>query len=509
MNKLSIIKNEKFAAITPKFVELRNYDWIFYGEDNLFPNKLIDLANKSALNNAIIMSKIDNVCGNGFMTDELDSKTLAFINKPNSKETLEELFRKAVYDYVIFGGFCLNIIWSRDRKSIAEIYHVDFSKIRSGKSNINGKVYTYWYSNNWAQYRKKEFEPRGIDAFDLDNRTPSQLLYVTQYRPGLEYYPLPSYMGALGYIETDCEISNFHLSHIKNGMTPGMMITFNNGIPTDEEQSIIEQKIRNRYEGTDNAGKMILNFAADSTKAPSVTTLTPAQLDKQFIQLQETVLQNILTGHQVVSPLLVGIPTPGSLSNASEMLNAYQLYNNTVIEPLKNVVLGTFDKICDINGLQRLDISTAAPIEFSFSESVLAQILSRNELREKIGYDPIEPTLSAVQQKMLNKINKEKFFSPKYITADSDLSKLKEKDLDNYYIWVEDDEDACPACKAHADRGPMKLRDWFKTALPGISNGENFGVATTDYETDPYGTFCEDGCRCRLVKITQGTNEIK
>lgn len=499
MNKISVVKNEKFAAITPKFVELRNYDWIFYGEDNLFPNKLIDLANKSALNNAIIMSKIDNVCGNGFMTDDLDPKTLAFVEHPNPNESLDQLFRKIVYDYVIFGGFCLNVIWSRDRKSIAEIYHVDFSKLRSGKANYNGRVYTYWYSKNWAQYRKKEFEPQGIAAFDTEKRDASQLLYVMQYRPGVEYYPLPSYMGALGYIEIDTEISNFHLSHIKNGMTPGMMITFNNGIPTDEEQSIIEQKIKNRYEGTDNAGKFILNFADDQTKAPTVTTLTPAQLDKQFIQLQDTVLQNILSGHQVVSPLLVGIPTPGSLSNASEMLNAFQLYNSTVINPLKEVLLGTLDKICAINGLQDLEIATAAPIEFSFSENIMAQILSHNELREKIGYEPVE--VAPVTQK--------KFFSPKYITVDSDLSKLKEKDLDNYYIWVEDDEDACPACKTWAEKGPMKLRDWFNTALPGIPNGENFGVATTNYETEPFGTYCEGGCRCRLVKITQGTENIK
>lgn len=406
---------EQFAVIMPKFIERANTDWVLYGEDNLYPNKLIDLANKSALHNAINMSKINNVVGNGFMTDNLDTKTIAFMENPNPNETFDDIFRKIVYDYVIFGGYCLNIIWSRDRKTIAEIYHIDFSRVRSGKSDERELVKTYYYSKNWAQYRKQEFAPVTFDAFGIavnnkgekyfltnkdwntDKRkelTPSQLLYVKEYRSGLEYYPLPSYIAALGYIETDSEISNFHLSHIKNGMAPSMMITFNNGIPSEEERRIIEEKIKSKYIGSDNAGKFILNYADDSTKAPTVTTLTPAQLDKQFIQLQATVLQNILSGHQVVSPLLVGIPTPGSLSNASEMLNAYQLYINTVIQPIKDILMRSVDMIFSINGLTTPEIATSSPVEFTLSENVMAQILTKDELRSLIGYEPLTPEIS-------------------------------------------------------------------------------------------------------------------
>lgn len=382
---------EQFAVIMPKFIERSNLDWILYGEDNLYPNKLIEFANKSALHNAIIMSKIDNVVGNGFMTDDLDPKTIKFLEQPNPNESFDDIFRKIAYDYIIFGGYCLNIIWSKDRKSIAEIYHIDFSRIRSGKSDEREVISTYWYSKNWAQYRKKEFEPIAMDAFNLNKRTPSQLLYVKQYRPGLEYYPLPSYMGALGYIETDCEISNFHLSHIQNGMAPSMMITFPTGIPIEEEREKIKRIIKNEYTNTNNAGNIIVNFCDDKEKTPIVETITPSQLDKQFIQLQATVLQNILTGHQVVSPLLAGIPTPGSLSNASELLIAYQLYDSTIIQPIKDILMRSVNMIFDINGLTTPEIASASPVEFSLSENAMLQVLTKDELRNMIGYEPLLP----------------------------------------------------------------------------------------------------------------------
>ena len=53
----------------------------------------------------------------------------------NGKEVISEIMRKCALDYILFGGFALNCIWSNDGKSIAEIYHVDFSRLRSGKLN--------------------------------------------------------------------------------------------------------------------------------------------------------------------------------------------------------------------------------------------------------------------------------------------------------------------------------------------------------------------------------------
>lgn len=504
MNKDNLIVVNLSQIELPVMTEVRNnVDWVKFGENNDWPLKLQDYANRSALHNAIISGKVDHICGEGLTYEKnKDKKTDNFLMYANPNETMDEVFRKLVYDYVLYGGYALNVIWSKDRKSIAEVYHIDFAKIRSGKKNEKEMVTEYYYSKDWKNYRKSENTPIVIPAFDVKSKEASQLIYYFDYRPGLDYYPLPSYVGAMSYIEIDVEISNFHLAHIKNGMSPNVMISFVNGIPTEEERKKIEKQIKEKYGTTDNAGKFILTFSDDSTRVPQVTTLTPSQLDKQFLQLQDTVLQNILSGHKVTSPMLVGIKEAGQLGGNNEILTSWELYFNNVITPMQQAVLKTMNKIGAINGTQELDINNKQPIKNSWSEGVLANILTRNELREVAGYEPIE-------EPVIPEVTTEQMFAPKFIDINSDLSTLKPTDLEKYYMWVLDDDDACPTCIEHSEQGAMKLKDWMKRALPGIPTGFSTPVGDTDYATEPFGTFCEENCRCRLVKVTDKTANIK
>jgi len=312
--------------------------YIEFGDDNLFPDFLIDIANRSALHNAIISSKVDYAFGNGLRIDEngkesANLSTRLFVSHPNEKESLDEVYRKMLYDIIMFGGCSLNVIWAKDGEHISKVYHVPFDKIRSGKRDERGNVNEYYYCDNWAQERKYGYKM--IQSLDSNNRSGSQLVYWKDYRPGTFYYPLPSYVGAINYIKVDSEISNFHLSHLLNGMAPNFIISLNNGIPSEEEQKQIKKQFVEEFTGTDNAGKFILSFSDSKDKAPDVTLLSSDNLDEQFIQLQATVLQNILAGHKVVSPLLVGIKTEGQLGGASELDNAYRIYEATVINKLR------------------------------------------------------------------------------------------------------------------------------------------------------------------------------
>ena len=381
----------------PKITEVRKGDYVNWGEDNRFPDTLIEYQRRSSLHNAIVRSKVNDICGDGFTYEgKTDKKTDAFIQMANKYESLDEIKKKVAYDLVLFGGYSLNIIWSRDGKYISEIYHIPFNYIRTGLMNERKQIDNYYYCENWKAYRN---EYKVIPAFnkELALQQPSQLLYYKSYTPGSIYYPVPSYFGAAASIETDIEIANFHLSHIKNGMMPSMMINFPNGFPTKDEMKTIERQIKDKYVGTDNAGKFIITFSDGKDLAPTVETLSPAQLDKQFIQLQEQVLQNILSGHGVVSPLLVGIPTSVGLGGTEIIQDSWQLYHNRVINPYKDEILSTINKIMNINGMKQLTINTSSPVSFNFSEAILLQILTQDEMREMIGYDPIVQQEAPIQ----------------------------------------------------------------------------------------------------------------
>lgn len=372
-----------------------NKPWVRYGVDNQFPVFLQELANKSALHNAIISSKVDYSYANGLDTKNVyneaktaDFSTLLFINHPNPYEDLNSIYRKCLYDYTLYGGFCLNVIWAKDRDNISEIYHIDFSKVRAGKKDEREQVKTYYYCEDWSNTRKYGYKE--VDAYNPNHKKGSQLLYVKEYRPGTFYYPLPSYVGALNYISIDCEISNFHLAHIINGMTPNMMISFCNGIPTEEERRRIKQQFVDEFTGSDNAGKFFVTFSEDKERVPQLTTISADNLDEQFIQLQATVLQNILSGHKVVSPMLVGIKTEGQLGGNTELETSFEIFNNTVIKPIQKEVTGALNRLLSHtlhwNGTEVVP-TDATPVSFTWSENILSQILTPDEMRERIGID--------------------------------------------------------------------------------------------------------------------------
>ena len=386
-----------FQRITlPSFEEstFSNKPYVRYGERNMFPEFLQDLANRSALHNAIISSKVDYSYASGLKIDEDNNlSTRLFFNHPNPYEDMNSIYRKCLYDYILYGAFALNIIWSQDGESICEIYHIDASKIRSGKKNERGVVDEYFYCDDWSKSAPRY---KAVKSFRIDNRQGSQLLYYKEYRPGTFYYALPSYVGALNYITIDAEISNFHLSHLLNGMSPNYMITFTNGVPSPEERTKIKNQMIGEYTGTDNAGKFIMSFVDDPTKVPNIQSLSADNLDEQFIQLSSQVLQNILSGHKVVSPMLVGIKTEGQLGGNTELESSFEIFNNTVIKPIQDSVIGQLNRVLretkGWSGNELISTSTS-PISFTWSESILQNIMTTDELRERIGLEPIESNI--------------------------------------------------------------------------------------------------------------------
>jgi len=61
---------------------------------------------------------------------------------------LTEVLRKTSTDVELFGGAFLEVIWSESGENIAEVYHVDYTKIRTNADNTQ-----FWYSENWLDKR--------------------------------------------------------------------------------------------------------------------------------------------------------------------------------------------------------------------------------------------------------------------------------------------------------------------------------------------------------------------
>ena len=305
--------------------------FVNYGDDNLFPQYLVDLYHSSATHNALSTTIAMMIFGEGFDATTLDGR-LAF-----DQWNLNDELRKACLDFKIQGGFALEVNWSIDRTTIANVSHLPFENIRSGFVNEDEKVEYYYYSKDWNDKRE---EPSEICTFDPERNIehPTQILYVKPFSPGSFYYPKPDYVGSINYIELDKEIGVYHINNMKNGMSPSFSIHFKNGIPPQEERNRIRMDIERQLSGASNAGKFIVTYSDDPDRKPDFEPFQLSDAHNQYQFLSEEVTSKIMVGHRVTSPQMFGVAVPGKLGGGGELAEASELFEKNVIAPARQVV---------------------------------------------------------------------------------------------------------------------------------------------------------------------------
>ena len=318
--------------------------FVNYGDDNLFPQYLIDLFHSSSTHNALTTTIATMVFGEGFDATTLDGR-LAF-----DQWNLNDELRKACVDFQIQGGFALEVNWSLDRTTIANVSHLPFENIRSGFVNEDEKVDYYYYSKDWSS--KKE-EVDEICTFDPERNIdhPTQILYVKPFSPGSFYYPKPCYTGSIDYIELDKEIGKYHINNIKNGMSPSFSIHFKNGIPPQEERNRIRMDIERQMSGASNAGKFIVTYSDDPERKPDFEPFQLSDAHNQYQFLSEEVTAKIMVGHRVTNPQMFGVAVPGKLGGGGELAESAELFNQNVVRPNRRIVEETVQTLLRAAGL--------------------------------------------------------------------------------------------------------------------------------------------------------------
>jgi len=404
-----MIKLFKFDQVPlPVYKEVKGKEYIYYGEKNDYPNYLLRIYNNSAKNNAIITGKVDFICGNGWTVkaeDEMQkAKAFGLIDRINTKqESLNELTKKLVTDLSIFGGYYLQVIWTKGTGEIAELYHVDYYKVRTNADNSEFYVSDNWIKNDNVNPRP-DFDT--YPAFDPNNTTGTQILYFKEYRAGANTYSLPDYRGAISYIELDISIGEYHLNTINNGMFSSKLINLNGGKVSQEEEDRIERQFKDKFSGSKNAGKFMLAFNDSKENEPSIIDLSGTELDKHFDLLNKTVQQEIFTGHKVTSPMLFGVKTEGQLGGRSEMREASELFQNTYVNAKQQALEEVINYLLKFNDIiAELEIKKTEPISFQFSEQIISTNMTQDEIREKLGLAPIEKKESQGAQDIINSLN--------------------------------------------------------------------------------------------------------
>jgi hypothetical protein len=345
---------------TPLIQESKRDNWVEFGEDNNYFQYLIDRYTYSATNNAIINNISRLVYGRGLSA--LDAN-----KKPNEYAQMMSLFhadcvRKLVVDRKMLGQCAIQVHYSKDRKRILKAYHMPVNLLRAEKCNKDGEIEGYYYSDNWQDVKK--YAPKRIPAYGYSNEL-IEILYVKPYTVGMKYYAYPDYQGAVPYAKLEEEIADYLINEVQHGFSGTKVINFNNGIPTEEQQSIITNKVNAQLTGSKGL-RTIVAFNASETSKTTVDDIPLNDAPEHYSYLSEECLRKIMLGHNVTSPLLFGIATStGFSSNADELKNSSILFDNMVIKPMQDELLEAFDRILAYNGISlKLFFKTLQPLEF-------------------------------------------------------------------------------------------------------------------------------------------------
>lgn len=362
-------------AVQPKFEEKRGKGWVEFGELNNYPKYLIELYNESPKHGAIVKSKCTYIYGKGFENGGL----------ANSRgESWNNILKKCIKDDELFRGYFLQVIWNRIGQ-IAEVYHIDFAKVRVSKD-----LKTYYIKNDWADYKEK---PREYPAFNTNDKFGSQILYIKEYNNLSETYPLPSYFQGLNYIESDIEVSRHILGNAKQGFVGSTLINLNNGTPHEEKQGEVERSLLKKFTGSDGK-RVVIMFNPSRENSAEIVNLGTTMLTKEdFTNINNLIQQEIFACHQIVSPALMGIKTEGQLGSRTEIRDAYEIFNNTYVQERQGEFNTMFTQLRNLKGEPgEYTIQPVEPLKFEFSESIMSQNLTQDEIRGIMGREPLQKT---------------------------------------------------------------------------------------------------------------------
>jgi hypothetical protein len=353
------------AYTTPVIQESKRDAWVDFGESNNYYQFLLDRYTNSTTNSAIINNISRLIYGRGLSAVDAS-------RKPNEYAQAMALFnkdclRKIAIDRKMLGQFAIQVHYNDKHDKILKAFHMPVNLLRAEKCNKDGEIEAYYYSDDWTDVKK--YPPTRIPAYGY-SKDKIEILFSKPYAVGMKYYSYVDYNGAVPYALLEEEVADYLINEVQNGFSGTKVVNFNNGVPTEEQQSIITNKVLSKLTGS-KGQKVIVAFNDNMDTKTTVDDLPLNDAPEHYTYLSEECMRKIMLGHNVTSPLLFGIAgANGFSSNADELQNSFILFNNMVIKPLQDEILEALDTILSFNGISlNLFFKTLKPLEFTDLEN--------------------------------------------------------------------------------------------------------------------------------------------
>jgi len=446
------------AYTAPVVVELKNKDYVQYGEDNDYFNYIIDVNNNSTTNRAICIGVSNMIYGKGLAAHDGD-------RRPEQYAQMMSLFKKQVLrrfisDYKILGMAAFQLIY-KDGK-VVKVQHFPMETLRSERANEEGEIEGWYYSNHWDNMKPNE-KPDRIPAFGFGNGKEAEMYVLKPYEAGKYYYSSPDWAASMPYAVLEDEIGDYLINDCINGFSGTKVVNFNNGVPDPDKMQSIKGEILSKLTGS-RGEKVIVAFNNNAESKTTVDDIPLNDAPAHYSYLADECFKKLIVGHRVTSPMLLGIRegNDGMGNNADEIKVATQLFDSVVIQNFQDQVIECIDQILSVNSIA-LDLyfKTLKPIEFSDID-----VLETKEvIEEETGYE-----MSKINLKMIDGVEA-------YKTSEQAEAEALKQGCKGYHEHEMDGEIWYMACESHESAVDLKK--------PCTAGYEQYGMKTKNGKQVP------------------------
>ncbi len=352
---------EMSAYTSPEIIETRNADYIGYGDDNNYFQYLINRYTNSTTNQSIINGVVNQIFGKGL--GALDAS-----KKPEQFAMMKSLIKdkdlkRFITDRKMLGMAAFQIMYKGGK--VEKVTHFPMQTLRAKKVNEDGDIEAWLWHPKWEDVNPRD-ELKEIPVFGSTDSKKTEIYVLQPYVAGYTYYSPVDYQGAIPYALLEEKIGDYLINDTINGFSGTTVVNFNNGVPSDEQQRQIKNKVTKKLTGA-TGEKTIVAFNDNKENQTNVEKLPLDNAPDHYQYLSDESRNKLIVGHRVTSPILIGVRESGGGlgSNADEIKNSATLFDNIVIKPYQEEVIKVVDDILAVNDIAlRLFFKTIQPLEF-------------------------------------------------------------------------------------------------------------------------------------------------
>lgn len=298
--------------------------FVEWGDNNDYPQYIDSLYRSVATLRSIIEGTIDFVIGNSISVDDITWN----VQVNDKGDSIEDLCRDLTRDYLKYGGFAINVVRNKEGK-VGGLYFIPLERLR-----FNEDKSEFYYSKDWNKSLGR-VKYAVYPKFDVNGSDANSIFIFSNNRT--DVYPTPKWAASVTAAEIERLVNEFHLNSIINGFSASYLINMNNGIPSEEEADEIESNLIEKFTGSGNGGRLVLNFASDKEHSAELQKLETDDAGEKYKSLIERTRSELFTAFRA-TPNLFGLPTATGFST-EEYMEAFKLYNRTAVRPIQSILV--------------------------------------------------------------------------------------------------------------------------------------------------------------------------